>query len=91
MDSRVERGLRITLILLGATPVAWAAERADLLFTGGLVYTVSAGTPRAEAVAMIDDRIVWVGKAAEQDDWVGPDTRVVDLRGGMLLPGFQGF
>lgn len=89
MDSRVERGLRITLILLCATPVAWAAEQADLLFTGGLVYTVSAGTPRAEAVAVIDDRIVWVGKAAEQDDWVGPETRVVDLRGGMLLPGFQ--
>ena len=68
MDSRVERGLRITLILLGATPVAWAAEQADLLFTGGLVYTVSAGTPRAEAVAVIDDRIVWTGIAPSPNE-----------------------
>lgn len=89
MRTGVHQAFRITLSLFCASAVAGAAEHADLLFTGGLVYTVSASAPRAEAVAVIGDHIAWVGQDTDKDAWIGPGTRVVNLRGGMLLPGFQ--
>jgi len=75
-------------------------EQADVVFTGGAVYTadrdgrrvVPAGSgPPASAVAVRGDRIVAVGDAADRDlaDLVGHGTEVVDLRGRALLPGFQ--
>ena len=75
--------------------------QADLVFTGGAVYTadpadpgrrrvVPAG-PGPQAVAVLGDRIVAVGGAGDSDigDLIGPRTEVVDLRGRALLPGFQ--
>ncbi len=62
---------------------------ADLLFTGGPVYTADPAGPRwAEAVAVRDGRILAVGAAAELADLRGPQTEVVDLAGRLLLPGF---
>lgn len=61
---------------------------AELIFTGGVVYTVDAARSVAEAVAVQAGRIVCVGSAAEALEWRGPHTEVVDLRGRMLLPGF---
>jgi len=62
---------------------------ADLVFTGGHVHTVDARQPRAEAVAIHGDRISAVGSVDEIAPAVGPATRVVDLRGRLLVPGFQ--
>jgi predicted amidohydrolase YtcJ len=62
---------------------------ADLVFTGGHVHTVNTAQPRAEAVAVRDDRIVAVGSAAEVAVLIAPRTRVIDLAGRLLLPGFQ--
>ncbi len=75
-------------------------EQADVVFTGGTVYTtdpagrrvVPAGSgPPASAVAVRGDRIVAVGDAADVGitDLIGSRTEVVDLRGRALLPGFQ--
>ena len=75
-------------------------EQADVVFTGGAVYTADptgrrlvpagSGSP-ASAVAVRGDRIVAVGDAAEAGitDLIGSRTEVVDLRGRALLPGFQ--
>jgi predicted amidohydrolase YtcJ len=62
---------------------------ADLVLRGGAVYTVDAARRRAEAVAVRDGRIVAVGTDAHVRELVGPRTEVVELRGRMLLPGFQ--
>ena len=62
---------------------------ADLVLTGGHVHTVDSARPRADAVAVRGDRIVAVGSAAEVDELRGPRTRVIDLTGRLLLPGFQ--
>ncbi|WP_326783980.1 amidohydrolase [Streptomyces sp. NBC_00151] len=59
---------------------------ADLLFTGGPVFTPEGRT--ATAVAVTGERITAVGNA-EVHDLAGPDTEVVDLAGRLLLPGFQ--
>ncbi|WP_029145597.1 amidohydrolase [Microbacterium luticocti] len=60
---------------------------ADLVFTGGPVFTANTVRSRAGAVAVRAGRIVAVGH--DVSDLVGPRTEVVDLRGRMLVPGFQ--
>ncbi|HEY7043828.1 MAG TPA: amidohydrolase [Nocardioidaceae bacterium] len=59
----------------------------DLVFTGGAVFTLDDGPP-AEAVAVRDGVIVAVGDAGVRE-LAGPTTEVVDLAGGLLVPGFQ--
>ncbi len=62
---------------------------ADLVLTGGVVATMDASRCTFEAIAVRDGRIVFVGLARDARRLVGPATRVVDLRGRMVLPGFQ--
>ena len=62
--------------------------QADLVLTGGVVYTVDARRSRHEALAVKDGRIVALGSAAEAAEWAGPRTRTVDLGGRLVLPGF---
>ncbi|QMU69249.1 amidohydrolase [Streptacidiphilus sp. P02-A3a] len=62
---------------------------ADLVFTGGPVYTVDPARSWATAVAVRAGRIVVVGDDHDVSHLVGADTEVVDLAGRLLLPGFQ--
>jgi len=62
--------------------------KADWIYKGGLIYTVDPDKPSAEAVAVRGNEIVFVGDAKDVAEWQGKETRVVDLAGGMLLPGF---
>ncbi|MER5955579.1 amidohydrolase [Streptomyces sp. NPDC056121] len=61
---------------------------ADLVFTGGPVHTFSPARSRATSVAVRGERIVAVGHD-EVRELVGPATEVVDLKGKLLIPGFQ--
>ncbi|MFE5407425.1 amidohydrolase [Microbacterium sp. NPDC056569] len=61
---------------------------ADLVFTGGPVFTANTVRSRATSVAVAGGRIIAVG-GDEVRDLAGPATEVVDLRGRMLIPGFQ--
>jgi predicted amidohydrolase YtcJ len=60
---------------------------ADLVVYG-TVLTVDEARPTAEAVAITDGRIVAVGARADVADLVGPDTEVVELADGCVMPGF---
>jgi predicted amidohydrolase YtcJ len=64
-------------------------DHADLIFVNGAVYTVDAARRWARAVAVRDGGIVAVGDDEQVRELAGPSTEVVDLRGRMLLPGFQ--
>ena len=66
-----------------------AEQPADLVLTGGAVYTMDAARTWAQAVAITGGRIAAVGTDAEMRPHVGPRTEVVNLRGRMVLPGFQ--
>ncbi|MDZ4699068.1 MAG: amidohydrolase [Rhodothermales bacterium] len=71
-----------------AAPGCYREAPADLVLRGGSVYTM-ASPARAEAVVVRGTRIVFVGADAEVGRFVGPATRVVDLAGRMVLPGFR--
>ncbi|WP_437662451.1 amidohydrolase [Sorangium sp. So ce1182] len=60
---------------------------ADLVITAGVVRTMDPAKPRAEAVAVRGERIVFVGSAADTKAFVGPGTRVVELPGRAVVPG----
>ncbi len=81
--------LRLSLAFLAVAPLAGAQAPADLVLSGGAVYTVDAARSWAQAVAVRAGRIAYVGTDAGVKAFVGPKTRVVKLDGRMLLPGFQ--
>jgi predicted amidohydrolase YtcJ len=60
----------------------------DLAFINGNVITVNARDDIAEAVAVAGDRIVRVGTTREIRELVVPNTRVIDLAGRTVTPGF---
>jgi predicted amidohydrolase YtcJ len=62
------------------------AEDVDLLLTNGNVYTVTEKQPKAEAVAVKANRIVFVGSNADAKRFHA--ARIVDLHGGTVVPGF---
>ncbi len=66
-----------------------AKQPADLVLTGGPVMTMGAVRRPAEAVAVKDGRIAFVGSVRDATSWVGPRTRRIDLAGRTLLPSFQ--
>ena len=60
----------------------------DLVMLGGRVLTMDSTASRAEAVAVRDGKLAAVGASAEVAKMAGPDTRVVQLAGRALIPGF---
>jgi len=60
---------------------------ADVIVSGGRIWTGEPGADLAEALAVRDGRVMAVGSAEEIDAVRGPATRVVDAAGGTVLPG----
>ena len=61
---------------------------ADQVFTHGVIYTVDKQQPWAEGLAIVGDNIAYVGTTAGLQSWIGPATRITNLQGRFLLPGF---
>jgi len=77
-------------LFLGFSAAGAPAEApADLLLTGGRVWTAEGARPWAEAVAIRDGRILYVGDAAGASRHRGPKTQVVPLGGRLVVPGFD--
>lgn len=86
-------GLGALVALAGCAPgsidrVPAAGDPADVVYLGGDVLTMDPELPRADALATTGGRIVAIGDTADIEALVGPDTRVVELDGSTLLPGF---
>jgi len=75
--------------LLLARSQAQSRPAADLIVTNAKVWTVDKSVASAQAVAVLEERIVAVGSSAEVDAWRGPRTQVIDAGGKLLLPGFN--
>jgi predicted amidohydrolase YtcJ len=92
--------LRTGLVLLCAVRIGQAQEpaakpKADVIFIHGNVYTGVAvmsafkSIKRAEAIAVRGERIEAVGESAEVLKLRGPDTKLIDLGGKFVMPGFN--
>jgi predicted amidohydrolase YtcJ len=63
-------------------------DAADLVLRGGKIVTVDDANPEVEALAARDGRIIAMGSDAEISDYIGDETRVVELDGNLAIPGF---
>ncbi|MQA89510.1 MAG: amidohydrolase family protein [Gemmatimonas sp.] len=64
------------------------SDAADLVLIDGKVVTMDPALPEAEAVAISGDLIVAVGSSEEIREYVGPETRTIELDGRLVTPGF---
>jgi len=79
----------MALLSLLAIPASHAAQPlADIIYSGGSIVTVNELQPQVEAVAVRGGKIVAVGYRDEVMKLKGTKTRLIDLGGKTLLPGF---
>jgi predicted amidohydrolase YtcJ len=78
----------LTLVIACLYASSGHAQQADLILTGARVWTGDSVPQEANAVAVVGERILAVGTAAEIARLRGPRTRTVDLTGRFLAPGF---
>ncbi|MDQ2922202.1 MAG: amidohydrolase, partial [Acidobacteriota bacterium] len=72
---------------LTLTPPKTSINTADLVFKNGNIYTANERQPKAEAIAVKGDRIIFVGSNRDAQKYVGKATRVIDLKGKTVVPG----
>jgi predicted amidohydrolase YtcJ len=80
-------GVALLASLAVVTTPAGQVPPADLVLTNGVVITVDARDSLAQALAIRDGKIVFVGSSAEARRLVGEKTEVVDLHGRAATPG----
>ena len=76
------------VMLAGFCPFGFGSDIADTIYHGGDIVTVDEKKPLAEAVAIKGGNILAVGSKAEVLKFKGDSTKLVDLGGKTLVPGF---
>lgn len=69
-------------------PSAFAAGVADTIYSGGPILTIDDASPRVEAVAVKNGRIIASGAASDVMRLKGDATQMIDPGGRTMLPGF---
>jgi predicted amidohydrolase YtcJ len=64
------------------------AQPADLVLRYGKIVTMESSTPEVEALAARGGKVVALGTNQQIQSFVGPDTKIVNLRGRLAIPGF---
>lgn len=79
----------LSVLLMTQCAVTFAKGNADTIFYGGPIVTVNAKNEEVQALAIQNGKIVAVGtKDAVLKDWQTDNTKVIDLKGQTLMPGF---
>jgi hypothetical protein len=86
-------GLTLAACIAGFASIASSAPakakdvKADVVYRNGFVYTVDGVRSRAEAFAVKDGKFIAVGSNDDMKAVTGKDTKVVNLKGRMVMPG----
>ncbi|WP_062310834.1 amidohydrolase [Polynucleobacter sinensis] len=79
----------LATLLMAQCAITFAKGNADTIFYGGPIVTVNAKNEEVQALAVQNGKIVAVGsKDAVTKDWQAATTKVIDLQGQTLMPGF---
>lgn len=78
--------LKIGLVL--SLGYGTGCQHAHLVLRNGKIITVDDRFPEVQALAVRGDRILAVGSDAAIRRYIGPNTRVIDLKGKLAVPGF---
>lgn len=85
----MRRRFLFALCMVTALCTPSLGQHADRIFIDGKIWTADDARPRAQAMAVGGDKILAVGSDAEIKAIATPDTAVIDLRGRLVIPGFQ--
>jgi len=91
MSKQCQFGISITSLLFLCLINFSCSEKktpADMIIRGGTIYTVEDTNPVVEAVAVMGDRIVYAGDLKNLAKYEGENTKVIDLQGKTMTPGF---
>ncbi len=76
------------MVAAAIAPAIASAQSADLILHHGRIYTVDDAKPFGTALVVRGDRVVFVGSDAEAATFGGKATKIIDLAGFTVLPGF---
>ncbi len=86
--SKITLCLQIVLLFCVQASIAYSPTE-DLVLINGKVWTGTGEDPSLLVVAVKGSRIVFVGFNEDAGVWIKPETRVIDLKGRLLLPGIN--
>lgn len=66
----------------------YAGEKADVVFINGQIETLNQRQPKANAVAVKNEKFIAIGSDQKIKSFIGPDTKVVNLNQQLVVPGF---
>jgi predicted amidohydrolase YtcJ len=66
----------------------YAGEKADIVFLNGQIETLNQRQPKANAVAVKNEKFIAIGSDQKIKSFIGPDTKVVNLNQQLVVPGF---
>ena len=79
----------LSALLMAHCALVFAKGNADTIFYGGPIVTVNTKNEEVQALAVQNGKIVAVGtKDAVTKEWQADSTKVIDLKGQTLMPGF---
>ncbi|GED17731.1 amidohydrolase [Aneurinibacillus migulanus] len=86
--------LLLAMVLLfgmfaGPTFATNVQEKADTVYLNGNIYTADAKFSKADAMAIKDQKLIYVGNKGQVKQYIGPSTKVVDLEGKSVIPGLN--
>jgi hypothetical protein len=87
--ARTHLVLFVSALLLVMAGCSSDRPAADTVIINARVYTVDAGQPWAEAVAVREGRILFVGSTKEAQRYRSSETQVIDAGGRLILPGIE--
>ncbi|MDQ8170163.1 MAG: amidohydrolase family protein, partial [Gemmatimonadota bacterium] len=79
--------VHLATLLLAAVPLAAQTPAAELVVTNARIYTVDGAVPIAEALAVSNGRVRFVGSVLGAKALTGPSTQVIDAGGRTVIPG----
>jgi hypothetical protein len=85
--NRITKTIFIALAGCAAMSNAFG-QQADLVARNGNFWTVDEANPRAQAVAALNGRFIYVGPDDGVENHIGANTEVIDLDGAFVTPGF---
>jgi len=90
MSKRISAlGFVAFFVTLTACGVQYSGPPADLVVMNANVVTIDHNNPRAEAVAVIGEKIIAVTSNSAIQAYIGEETEVIDAAGRLMIPGFN--
>jgi len=84
----MKASLTIATVVIALTVSCTSQKHGDVVIMGGPIYTMDESHPEAEAVVVKGEKIAFVGGKKEASEWIDKDTKVIDLMGKTMIPGF---